>query len=632
MCGIAGGWESHSGRGVVERTRSALAAMRHRGPDDQGEHVWERTGGVVSLGSTRLSVQDLSQAGHMPMVSVDERFVLAYNGEITNFVEVRAELVALGRRFASSGDTEVLLQAWEQWGSDSLSRFEGMFAFAMLDRSTATLTLARDAFGVKPLYYAYEPGESLYFSSEAPGLMLLRPSGPRLDWQTAFDFIRWGTYDGGERTFVEGARQLKSGHVVSLDLAAGVLGEPVQFWTPSVKPGSKDSFDDAAERVRDLFLTSLERNLRSDVAVGVALSGGIDSSAITAGIRHIAPDYELRTFSFVAPGFDQSEHEWIDLVVQETGAESFRVTPNADDLAGDLDDMIRTQGEPFGTTSIYAQYRVFRLARESGVTVTLDGQGADELFAGYNGYPAARVRTLLERGKFGRARRLLREWQEWPGRPPSSTVVDTAVRGMLPSSLVRTVERVRSVESPAINYARLAEHGVRVEVPRLGLPGVRGRRLSSALSEALTVRGVGSLLRHGDRNSMRFSVESRVPFLDRALVDYTLGLPEEYLLDDRGTTKAVLRKALRGIVPDVILDRRDKIGFATPQDSWLDQMTRETMTAGRDRERIGFLRTDDAALDLLANGRDDDLQLASGVRWRILNLRRWIELFDIDAA
>lgn len=631
MCGIAGGWEPDDSPGLMSRLRAALTGMKHRGPDDMGETAWRVDSGITALGSTRLAVQDLSSAGHMPMESGDGRFVIVFNGELSNFVEIRKELRGLGRTFSSTGDTEVLLQSWAEWGIGAVDRFEGMFAFAVLDRAAATLTLVRDVFGVKPLCYARGGVGELYFASDLPGLLSLLPGQAKLNWQTGFDYVRWGSYDGQPETFVDGVLNLMPGHSITLDLRTGILSDPQKYWIPSVAADRSVSFADATERVREIFLESVRRNLRSDVPVGVALSGGIDSSAIVSSIRHLEPDYELRTFSFIAPGFEQSEDDWINLVASEMGAISHTVAPAATDLRDDLDDMIRTQGEPFGSTSIYAQYRVFRLAREHGVTVTLDGQGADELFAGYSGYPAQRLRTLVESGRFMAARTFLREWQAWPGRPPASTVVDTALSEMMPLSVARRLERMRAVESPLIDYGRLADRGVHLRVPRPENRGVRGRRLSSSLREALTVRGVSSLLRHGDRNSMRFSVESRVPFLDRRLVEFTLGLPESYLLDDRGTTKSVLRAAMRGIVPDAVLDRRDKIGFATPESGWLDDLIR--MRSGASASGVvGFLRLGSAERELLASDTEESLRLEGGARWRILNLTRWAQLFGIDAS
>lgn len=275
MCGIAGAWERDPLQSLAGRLDASLSAIHHRGPDDSGRVTVPVAGasGSVALGSARLAILDLSPAGHMPMTSADERYTLAYNGEVTNYVEIRAELKALGRTFRSGGDTEVLLQGWEEWGEHVLTRLEGMFALAIFDARTQRLTLARDSFGVKPLYYSYD-GATLYFCSEIPGLLALRTERPRLDWQTASDFVVWGTYDDSTETFVEGVKQLMPAHSITLDVETARLEEPHRYWWPAISTDPEPSFDEAADRVRELFLRSVSHNLRSDVPVGVALSGG----------------------------------------------------------------------------------------------------------------------------------------------------------------------------------------------------------------------------------------------------------------------------------------------------------------------------------------------------------------------
>jgi asparagine synthase (glutamine-hydrolysing) len=574
------------------------------------------------LGSVRLAILDLTPAGHMPMTSEDGRFSLVYNGEITNYVEVREELVALGHTFSTHTDTEVLLQAWVQWGRNCLDRFEGMFAFAILDRSQKRLTLARDVFGIKPLFYAMDGGE-LVFCSELPGLLALRERASLLDWQTAVDYLRFGLYEHSHRTFVEGVHRLEPAHTVTLDLDTGRLQEPERYWWPSVLENGTMSFSDAADEVRERFLASVRMNLRSDVPVGVALSGGIDSSAILAAVRHVAPAHDLQAFSFVAPGFAKSEEHWIDLMVEATGARSFRVQASSAELSADLDRMIRMQGEPFRSTSIYAQYRVFQLARENGIVVTLDGQGADEMFAGYDGYLEQRVRSMVDRGQLLRANEYVNEWAAWPGRSVNDGRV-RSVAAMTPRPLAVALERARRGQS-IIDRDALRDRGISLDFPRERPGAPRGRRLVAMLRRQLMTRGLPALLRHGDRNAMAFSIESRVPFLDRGLTELALSLPEHYLVSQTGETKSVFRAAMRGIVPDAVLDRRDKIGFETPETDWLTGFAGQH--AELEEEPIAFL-PQQLGKDRLT---DDALGFGGGGTWRYLNLRRWVTLFGVDA-
>ena len=626
MCGIAGSWTRNGSPADGQRLLDGLNAIRHRGPDDIGDFAWSdpSSNRRVDLGLVRLAILDLSPAGHQPMTLPSERFTISYNGEITNYVEIRDELRQHGETFVSDGDTEVLLKAWARWGIAALDRLEGMFALAILDTEQRTLTLARDPYGIKPLFYTHDR-DRLAFCSELKGLLAAGMQHPRLDWQAAIDYLQWSNYDQSERTFIEGVSQLSPGHYAVLDIDSGALGEPVRYWSPSVQQSFRGSYSEATDTVRSLFIDSVHRNLRSDVPLGIALSGGIDSSAIVGAVRHLEPDLPINTFSYIAPGFAQSEHEWIATVAAALGATSHTVETYAGDLERDLDDLILSQGEPFGSTSIYAQYQVFRLAREQGVIVTLDGQGGDEQFAGYSGYPAPRMRSLIETGHLAGAASFARSWGTWPGRDSRGMLVEAAGQ-FAPASVRGRI--LRQPASPLLDLGALADRGVDTRFPLSQDEPVRGRRVASTLRTALTRVGLPALLRHGDRNSMRFSIESRVPFLDRTLSEFTLGLPEEWLVGPDGTSKRILRDAVRGLIPDEIVDRRDKVGFATPQASWLDRLAAQP--ADHDHP-IGFLGT---GADGSVTGGLSEAQLhwGSGAHWRLINLRRWVALTGVDAS
>jgi asparagine synthase (glutamine-hydrolysing) len=621
MCGILGVWMADAVAGLEERVRHATTRMEHRGPDHQGFTTFRWDGGALAFGQTRLSIIDLTDAGHQPMRSRDGRYTVVYNGEVCNYRELRAELAELGHTFASDSDTEVLLAAWAQWGEAALPRLVGMFAFAMYDAATHSLTLARDAFGIKPLFYAVGTGW-LAFASEPGPLRELLPQRPRLNLQRAYDYLVFGRYDDGADTFVEGVLHLLPGHVTRFTLDGGAAGEPRRWWWPSPAERADHSFADAADRIRSMFLDSVRLHLRSDVRLGAALSGGIDSSAIVCAMRAVEPDLPIHTFSFVAPGAPTDEGRWADVVAAQVGATAHKVRVAPEELAADLDDLIAAQSEPFGSTSIYAQYRVFRLAREEGVTVMLEGQGADELFAGYHGYPGPRMRGMVERGQFGSVLRFARAWSAWPGRSPALAAMALGME-LAPRPVHALAYRVAGRSRPPwLNAGPLLEAGVRLErggtVPPREL---RGRRLAETLRFQLSADGLPALLRHGDRNSMRWSVESRVPFLTTALAEYVLALPEEYLVSRAGETKHVLRAAFRGLVPDPILDRRDKVGFDTPEQAWLGAI------AGQVRD---WLRTD-LGLPFFNHQRvvTEFEAMLAGHRpfgwqaWRWINFSRW---------
>jgi asparagine synthase (glutamine-hydrolysing) len=625
MCGILGSFTTTPVAQLEALHHAGLSAMNHRGPDDQGLDKVEVPSGRVYLGHARLSIIDLSSAGHQPMISDDGRYSLVFNGEIYNYRELKVELQQAGYLFKSDSDTEVLLAAWCSWGAECFTKFTGMFAFVVLDKKLQTLTFARDAFGIKPLFMASAPG-SVSFASELPALLKIKDGAVRLNHQRAYDYLVHGDYDTQNSCFIDDVEQLAPGHWAVYDLSTATLHAPKRWWNPSVVQSSSLNFNQAAENLRELFLQSVRYHLRSDVPLGTALSGGVDSSSVVCAIRHVEPDAPIHTFSFIAKGSPVSEENWVDLVNAHVGAIPHKVLVDPFELARDLDDMIVAQGEPYGSTSIYAQYRVFQLAKANGVTVTLDGQGADELLAGYRGYPGKRVRSLLEMGDFSGAVRFLREWSKWPDRPLSvgiKAAVAEFTNGPIYQAL-RTLNGGQALPS-WLNAKALENAGVKVGYPRiLAEHAPRGRRLMAELANASSRYGLPGLLRHADRNSMRFSVESRVPFLTTDLAQFLFSLPESYLVSPQGETKSVFKAAMRGIVPDAILDRRDKIGFATPEQEWLIQLAPQARRWLQDSEPLSWLNKQ-AMLD------EFDAIIAGKVpfswqAWRFINFTRWYSL------
>lgn len=625
MCGIAGGWFTSDPSQLASRMEAALHTMRLRGPDDRGHECMAYPGGKVVLGHTRLSIIDLTSGGHQPMYSQGGRYALVFNGEIYNYRELRLELQNAGHTFHTDSDTEVLLTAWLQWGQACLPRLTGMFAFVIFDKAEGRLTCVRDGFGIKPFFYHQEAG-SFLFASELNAVKALKNAKAALNWQRAYDYLVLGDYDSDAQSFVAGVHHLLPGHLVSLDLATGILDAPVSWWRPGIQK-IDISFRDATAVLKEKFLNSVRLHLRSDVALGAALSGGIDSSAVVCAMRHIEPEAPIKTFSYIAQDSHLSEEAWVDLVNTRVGATPHKVIVRPEEMVRDLDDMILAQGEPFGSTSIYAQYCVFKLAKEKSVTVTLDGQGADELLAGYSGYPGPRVRSLLETGQYRQAWKFLNRWAKWPGRS-------------LPEGLKRVVGAYSSghvyqwlrrlnggLAVPAwVRSSALEDQGVSIGFKNeLVSDEDAGRRLAAALRDASTKRGLPSLLRHADRNSMRFSVESRVPFLTNDLANFLLSLPEQYLVSGQGETKHIFRAAMRGIVPDAVLDRKDKIGFETPEKAWLLSMAPVLRSWLEEDVGVSFFNQ-------LAVLKEFD-QIVAGDRpftwqvWRWVNFVRWHRQF-----
>jgi asparagine synthase (glutamine-hydrolysing) len=634
MCGIFGFYSSSAvdDPALLQfRLLIAQRALHHRGPDDRGLETYSVTrgtgvsGGTLSLGHTRLSIIDLSPAGHQPMHSGDGRYSIVFNGEIYNYRELRAQLKTAGYAFSSDTDTEVLLAAWAHWGISGLRRLIGMFAFVVYDRQDQSLTLVRDAFGIKPLFYSKDD-ESLSFASELPALISLLPAKPALNYQRSYDYLVHGDYDSTPDTFYEGVYHLPPGHWLQFNTATGKLTSLQRWWQPQIQERLGWRFDDAVEHVREKFLQNIRLHLRSDVPLGAALSGGIDSSAVVCAMRYLEPYMPIHTFSFIAEGSDVNEEHWVDRVNTHVRATPHKVKVSTQELSRDLDDMIRSQGEPFGSTSIYAQFRVFQLARENGITVTLDGQGADEMLAGYSGYSGQRLWSLIETGNINEAWTFLNQWSQWPGRSKMHGL--KALMGQLTEGHLYAFLRGLNGDQriPAwLNEQVLRDAGVSLSYPSRGPElTLRGRRVVAELAASLSQRGVTALLRHGDRNSMRFSIESRVPFLTTELADLLLSLPESYLISPSGETKHVFRAAMRGIVPDDVLDRKDKIGFATPEKDWLMSM------APIIRKWLS-LPIDLPFINQSALLREFE-QVVEGTRpftwqvWRWINFFRWLQL------
>jgi asparagine synthase (glutamine-hydrolysing) len=615
-----------------------LSLLHHRGPDDRGWLTLDRSGtprtgsnpealaGDVVLLHTRLSILDLSEAGHQPMSTPDGRFHICFNGEIYNYVELRRELESRGREFVSGSDTEVLLAAWAEWGAAALDRLIGMFAFALVDAERRVLVLARDHFGIKPLYYAPLNGR-LAFASEIAPLLALPGVDRRGDPQRIYDYLRFARIDDEAQTMFAAVRQIQPGHYVELPLDQPSRVVQRRYWELQPDPVDSLSLDEAASYLRELFLDNVRLHLRSDVPVGAAFSGGVDSSANVTAMRSLSgPALELHTFSYVADDPAVSEEQWMKLVAQETGVVAHTVEATPEDLKADLDRLIEVQGEPFGGTSIYAQYRVFQLAREAGIKVMLDGQGADELFAGYRYYLPDRVAGLLSRGRLVTAYRLLSALSDLPAANPVE-VGASALRSVVPfasRSFVRNLAG-RPLLPDWLDRSWLAARDVVVAEPWRRVRGnLQAFRIASVNGNLRT------LLRHEDRNSMASSIESRVPFLTPALAAFAAGMPDDYLIAPDGTGKLVLRRSLRGLVPAPILDRRDKIGFATPEASWLRTLEPwiEDVFASDAARHAGPLRVAEARR-CWQEMRDGTRQF-NPMAWRWLNLIRWLDRFAVE--
>ena len=553
MCGITGIISRKTAHVDQEELKTMMAAMKHRGPDDEGLFVEKNLG----LGFVRLSIIDLSTAGHQPMFTPDERYVLIFNGEIFNYIELRKELIAKGHSFRSKTDSEVLLRAYIEWGEDMLPRLNGMWAFAIYDREEKTFFASRDRYGIKPFYYCIEE-ERILFGSELPCILEVLKRKPTADDTAVFDFLTFNRTDQSDGTFFREIKKLNHGHYVKLRLVPEELESANPFrprrWY-DLKKELKSPFRNAHE-FGEMFSSSIGLRLRSDVPVGVCLSGGLDSSSIVSVLLKDFDKRDLNTFSAVyGSGKYGDESKFINLYKTDLQNMFFTI-PDEHTLMADIEPFVKAHAEPIPNTGPYAQYKVMELAKEH-VTVTLDGQGADEELAGYHYFFGFYFKNLLLKGRAGR---LLPELIHYYRNHSSTYGLKSFLFLLLPKNM-RT--RLRAMDKGYLHpdFYELNSRNT----------SVAGELYSAnTLQEALINHfeyKLEHLLKWEDRNSMFFSLEARVPFLDYRLVERTLSLPEDLIIN-KGMTKHVLREAMKGILPNAIRMRRDKIGFGTPQDEW----------------------------------------------------------------
>ena len=614
MCGICGIINFKNETVQEAPVRKMMQIMKHRGPDDEGIFLEENVG----LGFVRLSIIDLSPAGHQPMSSHDERYVIVYNGEIYNYIELRNDLKSLGYSFKTNSDTEVLLASYIEWGEECLHRFNGMWAFVIYDRIQKRIFAARDRYGIKPFYYCMT-NDFLAFASEIPPLLSLLKTKPKPDYQSIFDYLVFNRTDQTERTFFEEIKKLQHGHSIEFKVQGSrfkVQSSIKRWYNLKERVSQSVGFKDP-EEYRQLLSSSIGLRLRSDVPVGVCLSGGLDSSSIVSILLKDYNKSDLNTFSAVyETGQAGDETEFIK-EFSPFLKNMFYITPSAETLDVDLQNFVRAQAEPIPETGVYAQFRIMKLASEQ-VTVTLDGQGADEELAGYHYFFGFFFKDLLKQLRLGK---LSSEMIYYLVRHKSIYGLKTFIYFLL-SEQSKTRLRVDEKGYLYPDFVRRFS----------GTNSIAGDLYNSgSLNDALINHfeyKLEHLLKWEDRNSMWFSLEARVPFLDYRLVEKSLATSGEMIIR-KGWTKHILRESMRWTLPEKIRARKDKIGFGTPQADWFrtkgwDRKIVDIVLSNSFRERR--LIDPDKALKIykehLFHKRD-----ASKEIWKWVNLELWFHSF-----
>ena len=589
MCGISGFFlKNKFDLGLYYKAHKELS---HRGPDDHGFLITEDNefdGSVklktidirenasklrqygssrICFGHHRLKVIDLTEGGHQPFWSEDHRYVVVYNGEIYNYIELREELESYGYKFRSNSDTEVLISAFQHWQEECFARFNGMWALAILDTHSRRVYLSRDRFGIKPLYTCITDN-GVIFASELKFFRALNlPLS--LNVNVASNYINKCLLDYNEETFYNEIRAFPAAHYAVFSLDGKILTK-AKYWEIQIGATNEMSIEEASAKLRELFHSSLALRMRSDVSVGVLLSGGLDSTSIVSSLcRYFdLPNSKIASFSAVYEEEEFSEYPFInDTVTQYPQIDAHFVYPSPSDLRNDFESLVQTIETPFRSLSVFSQYCLYRyVRRHSDVVVLLNGQGGDELFAGYSAYFPIYLDELVKRLRFLLFVRELYYWRKYR---------NAEARKYLSSILRRIIGVAVSFGLRFSGGNRKGKYDSLLTYHPEPL-SQDSRTLNERLLYDLSISGLPEYLRYEDRNSMRFSLESRLPFLDYRMVEFMFQLDSHFKIS-QGMSKSILRNAIQKDVVSSVLTRKDKMGFVSPQEIWQKTILKDWM-------------------------------------------------------
>lgn len=605
MCGILG----FTGAPDPDRLAKMLDSIRHRGPDDDASYIADN----FCFGMRRLAIIDLTDNIY-PVANETGDLQCVFNGEIYNYKALREELKGHGHTFKTESDSEVIIHGYEQWGHEVVQKLRGMFVFFIHDKTRDELFIARDRLGIKPLYYT-DVGHRLVFSSEIKAIFAGWPEVDRsADDMSVYKFLISRVHDDTRNTFFRNIKRLMPGHYMIVDNQGNYRME--KYWNPTVNPEFKAERKDEyyTELVREKFIESMKLHLISDVPLGITLSGGLDSSAVTSIASKLLregtdlhTENKLLTFSAVHPGMTIDESNYIDEVIKYTNATSYKVTPSVDEFWKEINDWVYYQEEPVISAAPYAYYVVMREAHKH-VKVLLSGQGGDELFAGYIPYFMSYVQTAQDAGHLLDA---LREAVQ--GFDLYSGFIIEKLKAKFDNSNVLDIHDLLNKESLGAEEKTIYfKHK---------------RNLNERLFQDLTSTTVPNLLRYEDKNSMAHSIESRVPFLDHEFVELVMGLPAEQKIK-KGWNRYVYRNAMKGLMPEKNRLRRSKIGFTNPEWEWLraKQDTIARIFESDEFKKRPYWNAAAVHSEFIAwvegNRTGDGLMF-----WRILNVELWLRRF-----
>lgn len=606
MCGIVGGISLKGSYDFTTEIGRMNTAIAHRGPDSDGIYLNEQA--TVCFGHRRLAILDLSELGHQPMQIGD--YVICYNGEVYNYVELRAELEAAGVGFKSHTDTEVILQAYIHWGEAAIHKLNGMWAFAIYDPTKQEVFCSRDRFGIKPFYYT-ELGNRFYFASEIKAFLQIDGWESILNESRAYDFLSNSLVSHTNETMLSGIYELRGGYNLRVNLEQGTYNHWKYYHLDELKQQGAQTEAQYIQHFNELFRDAVRIALRSDVKVGSALSGGLDSSSIVAivneQLRAVGEAHKQECVSAVYTAQDKGidESAYIDLLAKEKQVKVHKTQPSWEHLMANLDKLVWHQDEPFSTLSIYAQYTVFEEAARNNLIVMLDGQGADEILAGYESFYEGYFKELLATSPMAFLPALGRYAVKHKKYP----------FGKLLEKFMPAQKQPVWFQTSFLNQVQAYRRNKKTTV----------RGMSEDYLEHF---GLHSLLKFEDRNSMAFSVESRVPFLDVRVVEAALTMPTSLKIKT-GIRKYVLREAFKSILPHAIYARYDKLGFPTPQERWSAEHLDEVCTMLQEAlAALPSIMDPEAFADAREKIQSGDKSFIF-LAWRIILFAKWMNLYQV---
>ncbi|MDP1723431.1 MAG: asparagine synthase (glutamine-hydrolyzing) [Alphaproteobacteria bacterium] len=614
MCGI---WFSFS----REISSNVIDIIKHRGPDGSDFLKFETSFGPIFMGHRRLAIVDVSSAGHQPMEDKIHALWITYNGEIYNYKDLRQELEGFGHQFKTNTDTEVVLKSYVQWGEECLHKFSGMFSFVIYDKKSDHIFVARDPFGIKPLYY-YQKGKFLAFASEIKQFTCLEDFERRIHKKRAYDFLKNGIFDHRDDTLFDEVKQIRGGECafISLKDFKKTHSFKIKKWYVLPHPDSiQITLKDAIDQFREKFKKSVQTHLMSEVPIGFCLSGGLDSSSIVGMADYLKNTKELVTISACYNDKFFDEREFIKAVVDKTNCTSHFIFPKEEDLLTDIKKITWHQDEPFGSMSIFAQWSVFKEAHQHGLKVMLDGQGADEQLAGYLFMMPHYMKWLLARHQYidfasfalnfsmSEPAFVLRSLKRLFNKKNKSKEL------IINNNYFLENEKNYSTEKNALDYLNLSTSS------DIG-------NLCSAYVQSIHLP---MLLHYEDRNSMAHSIEARVPFLDPKLVELSIGLGNSYKYKN-GYTKVLIREAMKDILPSKVYKRKSKLGFSVPETKWirgdLNHYIRNSISKVYNKFPEFF---DKSSLMYYLEGSLSGSQHFDFTLWRIASFGEWSDMFDV---